>query len=495
MKPCLVTAFALGLLLGAPLAAGTGEILAALRSRQFASALEQCARQLQTQPTNPLLWLYQGLAQQNLGKTTEALASYRRAVKLDPASLPALEAEAQLEYKVYDGAARETLQRIVRLHPGSAPAHGMLGALAYEKKDCTAAAAHFEKAGQAVNSNPLALWQYGTCLYQLRRPDEAADRFRRSLEGMGEQAGSDAVRYNLGLSLLEAKRPKDAIDALRPLTAPARPDSEALSLLAAAYEAGKQTPEALAVLRRAADLYPLEERHYIDFASMCMDHSSLEVGIEVLEVGIGNIPTSARLYAILGALEVHADHMERAETLFAKAQQMDPKMAHGDIGLSLAMLQSAQVDESIRILRKQWAQRQVSPMISFMLAQSLLRKEGEPGKPEFEEAQQMLRRTLELDPNHARAHALLGKNYAAAGQTAKAIAELNAALRLNPDERTAAYQLALLYRKTGRPDLSEKWDRHVRDLIESARVSAIADNKFRILRSAPSRASDSVSKP
>ena len=94
-----------------------------------------------------------------------------------------------------------------------------------------------------------------------------------------------------------------------------------------------------------------------------------------------------------------------------------------------------------------------------------------------------------------RAHALLGKNYAAAGQTAKAIAELNAALRLNPDERTAAYQLALLYRKSGRPDLSEKWDRHVRDLIESARVSAIADNKFRILRSAPSRASDSVSKP
>jgi tetratricopeptide (TPR) repeat protein len=475
-------------LLASGVYAGGDSIMEALRSGQFAAALEQASKELKTAPANPRLWFFRGMAEQNLGQAKEALASYRRAVKLDPRMLAALEAEAQLEYGARDQAAAETLARIVRLRPDSAPAHGMLGALAYERKDCAAATSEFEKAGEALNSNPLALWQAGNCLFQLRRADEAAAKFQRSLE-LGAGDASDAVQFNLGLALLDAKRPKEAVAALLPLVAPDRPQSGALSLLAAAYEGDKQTPEALRTLRRAADLYPREERHYIDFASICMEHSSLDIGIEVLEVGIRIVPQSARLHATLGALEVRAGQMERAEAMFTRAQELAPEAAYGEVGMSLALLQSDQIDESIRRLRQQWERNPRNPMVSFMLAQALLRQETEPGKPAYEEAQRLLRRTLELDPSHARAHGLLGKNYALEGATAKAIRELEEALRLAPDDRTSAYQLALLYVKTGQKELSAKWQKRVRESIEAARV-AETESEYRVLRAVPERAQE-----
>jgi tetratricopeptide (TPR) repeat protein len=466
-----------------PLAAQTDAILQALRGRQFAAALELCAKDLKAQPANAQLWLFQGIALQELGRTKEALNSFRQASRLAPKLLPALEGAAQIEYRTGDPQCRRTLEQIIALRPDSAPAHGMLGVLAYEQQRCDEAVRQFELSGPQLNSNGAALWQYGNCLYKLRRPEEAAAKFTLLLS----LRNSDPVRHNLGLALLESKKPDEAIDVLRPLAAPQRPDSEVLSLLAAAYEAAKRTPDALNALRRAAELYPREERHYIDFASICMEHSSLELGIEVLEVGAKNIPNSARLHATLGALLVRAGKSDRGFEEFERAQALDPKAAYGDVGMSLALLQSDQLEASIVILRKQWAQNKTKPMISFMLAQALLRVGPDPGKPAFEEAQSLLRKTVALDPNHARAHGLLGKNYVLAGNVPTAIKELEIALKLDPADRTSAYQLALLYSKTGQKELSAKWQQRVRELIQADRIAETEGDRYRILKAAPER--------
>lgn len=466
-----------------PLAAQADAILQALRGRQFTAALEFCAKDLKAEPANAQLWFFQGVALQGLGRTKDALESFRHASRLAPKLLPALEGAAQIEYRTGDPQCRRTLEQIVALRPDSAPAHGMLAVLAYEQKNCAEAVRQFESSGPQLNSNAAALWQFGNCLYKLHRFEEAAAKFAILLS----LRNTDDVRYNLGLALLESKKPDEAVDVLRPLAAPQRPDSEVLSLLAAAYEAAKRTPDALNVLRRAAELYPREEHHYIDFSSICMEHSSLELGIEVLEVGVKNIPHSARLHATLGALLVRAGMPDRGFAEFERAQELDPKAAYGDVGMSLALLQSDQLEASIVILRKRWAQSQTKPMISFMLAQALLRAGPEPGTPAFEEAQNLLKKTVALDPDHARAHGLLGKNYALGGNVPKAIKELETALRLDPGDRTSAYQLALLYGKTGQRELSAKWLGRVRELIEADRIAETEGARYQILKAAPER--------
>lgn len=77
----------------------------------------------------------------------------------------------------------------------------MLGVLAYERKNCEEAVRHFELSGAQSNSNDAALWQYGNCLYELRRSEEAAAKFSLLLS----LRASDAVRHNLGLALLDSK--------------------------------------------------------------------------------------------------------------------------------------------------------------------------------------------------------------------------------------------------------------------------------------------------
>lgn len=56
------------LLLSCPLLAQADSILQALRGRQFAQALELCAKDLKADPANPKPWLYQGIALQELGR-------------------------------------------------------------------------------------------------------------------------------------------------------------------------------------------------------------------------------------------------------------------------------------------------------------------------------------------------------------------------------------------------------------------------------------------
>jgi tetratricopeptide (TPR) repeat protein len=357
----------------------------------------------------------------------------------------------------------------------------MLGVLAYEKKDCKTAVEHFEKAGAALNGNAPALWQFGNCLYELQRPEDAAAKFKLLLAIKDH----DPVRYNLGLALLDAKQPRDAAETLAPLATRSVPDSDALGLLAAAYEADKQTANALKTLRQAADLYPREERHYIDFASICMEHSALDLGIEVLEVGTRNIPKSARLHATLGALLVRAAKMDAAEREFQVAQELDPRAAYGNMGLSLALLQANQVTESIQLLRSQMAGRSDNPMLAFLLAQALLRDAAEPGQPQFEEAKTLLEGAVKQDPGLARAHGLLGKTYALAGEREKAKRELETALRLDPVDRTSAYQLALVYSQSGQKELAARWQRRVREILDWEKTTERDRN--RILRAAPER--------
>jgi tetratricopeptide (TPR) repeat protein len=456
-------------------------ILDALRNRRFDAALVLCDERLRAEPSNAQLWTFKGLALQNLGRQEQALAAYRRASSLAPRLLPALEGAAEIEYRTRDPHCAATLEKIVALRPESAPAHGMLGVLAYEKKNCADAVVHFEKAGAALNANGPALWQFGNCLYELQRPEDAAAKFQLVL-AMKDDA---PVRYNLGLALLESKQAHAAAETLAPLAARSTPESDTLGLLAAAYEADKQTANALKTLRQAADLYPREERHYIDFASICMEHSALDLGIEVLEVGTRNVPKSARLHATLGALLVRAAKMDSAEREFQIAQDLDPKAAYGNMGLSLALLQANQVTESVQLLRKQMAASPNNPMLSFLLAQALLRDAAEPGQPQFEEARTLLEDAVRRDPGLARAHGLLGKTYALAGARDKAVRELEAALKLEPTDRTSAYQLAMVYSQLGDRELAAKWQRRVREILDWEKTTERERN--RILRAAPER--------
>lgn len=455
----------------------------AIRSKDYAAALALSRKALRAEPRNPRVQTLEGMAFAGLGRSREALAVFREALRTAPAYLPALEGAAQLEYAMGDPNCRKTLDKIVTLQPQNETAHAMLGVLAYEAQRCDQTVSHFAKAGEAVAHDRLALWQMGNCLFRLHRAGDAAAVFGKLLPVQDDAA----VRFNLALAKLAAKQPGEAREALQPLVDRAVPESDVLSLYAAALEEDGQVAEAVSTLRRATELYPREERHYLDLAAICLDHSSFDLGLEILDVAARNLPDSPRLHSTRGALLVQMAKYEDAQGEFAKAQALAPAATFAAVGRGLALLQSDRPEDSARVLRAQLKKTPNDPDVSHLLAQVLIRQGATPGRPDFTEAILLLQRAVAAKPGLAAAHAALGKLYLKQGEAKKAQAELQVAIRLDPSERTAIYQLLLIYQEEGRTKEVTALKQKLRDALKQSLVEETERERVHLIKAAPDR--------
>lgn len=464
----------------APAGASFEEIRHFIRQGDFGAALAACDRALKSQPKDYRVLTLRGIALQGLGKMNESLTSFRKALAIQPSFVPALQGAAQIEYQTGDPAARSTLETLVAVSPSLAPAHAMLGVLAFERKDCAAAVEHFEKALPALD-NPAARWQYATCLYETGRIGEAERQFAQLLE----QGGGEPARYNLGLVQLRAGKPAEAVATLAPVLEGARPNADSLSLLASAYQAQKQIPKAVKVLHQAIAIHPREERLYLDLAALCLDHNSLDLGIEVAGAGLKNIPDSSRLATLLGVLQVRAGRMKEAEQSFRRAEALAPEAAHGRVGLAVMMMEMNAPEEAIRLLREMLANKEADSRVEATLARALLQRGADAR--ELEEAIVLMERSLQRDPHNAANHALLGKLYLKQENLNAAEASLSRAIALDPTDRTAAYQLMTIYRRTGRTRDAAALQDKVRDLLAAEREQEAEAGRFKIVRAPEAR--------
>jgi tetratricopeptide (TPR) repeat protein len=433
--------------------------------------------ELKNAPTDYRIWTLKGIALQSLARPAEALQAFHEALNLRPDFLPALQAAAQIEYQSNHPNARRTLERVVALR-NEPTAHAMLGVLAFERKDCGSSAAHFEKAGGAATGNPIARRQFATCLFELSRYQEAAAQYRALLA----EREDDQLRYNLGLALFNARQQNEAIAILEPLLSRTAPDADALSLLASTYEAARRTPDAVRTLKRAIEMHPRNERLYADLATLCLDHSSIATGIEVMTVGVSNIPASASMHTMLGVLYARAGDHDKAAGYYARAVELAPAAGFGAVAQAMTMLQLGAAEEAVKLLRGQRA-RGANAQVDLALAQALLQAGSEDRHaPEIE-------RLLSgaASAGQPRAHTLLAKMYLRRGDTAGAARSLEAALALDPDDRTAVYQLLTIRRREGKSEEAARLQGRVRQLLEAEKAEEAAAARFQLVQAPEER--------
>jgi tetratricopeptide (TPR) repeat protein len=401
---------------------------------------------------------------------------------LQPNFVPALEGTAQVEYASGDPRAWASLERILTVRPGNETAHAMLGALAFERGDCVATVSHFEKSGNEVGQNAKALAQFGYCLISTNQADRATEIFKHLLL---LRPSDPQARFNLGLAQFLSHDQQGAIATLGPLAAGPPPDPDALNLVAQAYEADHQTEAAVAALRKATEIAPKDVRNYLDLATLCMDHGAYTLGIEIVEVGIKNIPDSASLYAMRGILRAQTTHFDEAESDFHRANQLQPDQVYGTVGLGITFMQRGNPEDSVRILRERLARNPQDPVLNYLFAEALLFKGIEPGTPEFDEAKAALLRSIMGKPDFAMAHAQLSKLYLLAGDTAKALEESELAVQLAPEDRMAVYSLVRALKESGRNEEAKPLLLKLRE-IDARELKEEADkNRVKLVRAAP----------
>lgn len=457
-----------------PLSADVSLIRSLIRSGRFAEAIAESDLEIRDAPRSFALYTMKGLALHGSGNVAGALAAFRQALALNPTYTPALQAAAQMEFENRDPHAMGTLESILRTDPSSETAHAMLASILFDRQSCDAAIPHFERAAKAAQA-PSMRWRYGVCLMNAQRWSDAALQFE-SLLRLREHG---PTRYNLALAHWNARNYAAVVSSLAPAGGPgAGPD--AMRLLASAHEMLGDTSSAFSVLQRALRYHPQNEPLLVDLAILCMDHRALELGLEVVRAGIQAIPASARLQTLLGVLLVRGGDTVQAQEAFQHAQELSPQSGLGSVGLASTLMQMGLADDAAKLLREQLAVSGPEPKAELTLARALLLNESTPAAKK--EAVTLLQRLLKQEPGNAAGHALLGKAYAQLRANGEAITELKAALRLDPADRSSAYQLMIVYRQSGNSQEAAKLAEVIRSLLEKEKMDENASGRFNVVR-------------
>jgi len=420
-----------------------------LRSQNFDDALRECDAALKETPKDKRIWALRGMAYAGKGASSSALDSYQHAIELDPAYLPALEGAAQIAYQKRSAAAKPLILRVLAQLPDDPTSHTMLAYLEYSAKDCAGAIPHFEKGGEVLAKQPIALAAYGACLAQSSHYDKAIPLFQQALSG---QPSMEGVRFDLALAQWKAGQPQEALSTLQPMIEVAKGNSEALLLAADIYESTKDTEDAIGLLRKAILDDPTNVNAYLDFADLSYDHASMQVGIDILNAGMTQLPKEGRLYLARGILYTQLGKFDLATEDFATANRLDPKLTVLGAAEGLVASQQHKSAEALRAFRAAAKAQPKDALTQYLLAEALSQESLRQGSSDYAEELGAANLACRLDPSMVAAHDLLATIYLRDGRTSLAIEQSKAALAIDPKDQQAIYHLILALRKTGQRD-------------------------------------------
>jgi len=420
-------------------------VTAALRSGKFADALQLLQPLIRQFPSNSQLLTLQGLAYSGDGHKQEALASFQNALKSTPDYLPALEGAAQIEYEKNGSEASVLLRRVLKIAPEDPTANAMLASLAYKNHNCPEAVSHFEKSGPALQSEPAALRQYGTCLASLKRYEPAIGVFRKLIELQGDDKED---RLRLASLEMSSGKPRDAVEVLQP-TLQDHPDAAVLSLVAAAYEEQKDTPQAVKLLHQALIENPKDTDLYLQFADLSFVHQSFQVGVDMMNAGLKLQPNAPALYLARGVLYVQLADYDHAEADFEKAEELDPQLSVSDAARAMVAQQKDDLDKALAVVRAKLSKKPNDAQLLNVQADILVQKNADVDTPQFNQAIASAQRAAKLQPELVAARDTLAKLYLQAGKDQLAVEQSRESLRYNPNDQVALYHLIVGLRRTG----------------------------------------------
>jgi tetratricopeptide (TPR) repeat protein len=420
-----------------------------------------------------------GMAIAASGKFENANSYFEQALRIRPAYAPALKGLAMNEMALQrHDAAQIHFGQLLSLSPGDPVAHAGLGEIAFTREDFASALQHFEQAGSLPRENPRLLLDYARAGIALKQPDKAATL----LGGMPDEADAQAhfeagillaslksyvpaahqfelalagypdqylAGFNLVLARVKSGEYPGAIVEGEKLIAAGQQKAELYNLLAEAYEKAGDTKRAYDSLRSATKIEPSSEANYIDLISLCIDHKNYDLASEIAAVGLIRLPTSERIHVQLGVVFAMKEQFEEAQKEFEIAERLTPGRSLPYVALALVMMQMNRAGDAVQKLRDRVHQSPDDYLALWYLGEALNRNGTTQGSPEQKEAIAALQRSVQLDPDISQSRELLGKLLYREGRLDEAASQLELAIRLDPGNEAAIYQLAQVYSKKG----------------------------------------------
>jgi tetratricopeptide (TPR) repeat protein len=329
-------------------------------------------------------------------------------------------------------AAKSAFTAALAADPRNATAHLSLGIIALVEGDAVEGLRHFS----AVPGDVRALVGRLDCELRLRRIEDAR-KTAKQLDAVA--AGNPAVSEHAGKLLANAGEYAAAAPFLRRASGPA-----AVNLLGMVEEKSGNLEAAVKAFARAAALEPANEDFRVDYAAVLLNSGDVEKSVAAFQSAATDFPASARVRLGLGSALYLAGQHEAAARALLDAVRLEPTARAFDL-LGKAYEGAGSLQGNIRTEFEKYLRTKPSDAPAYAHYGAIVYSAG--GRAE--EARQALTRALNIDPNLAEAHLQLGIIEQAAGDWKAALARLQRAAKLQPENAAVRYRLANVYQKLG----------------------------------------------
>lgn len=455
------------------------QALALIQKQQLQPGIALLEKVLEAAPGDLRALNLMGIALTASGKIEEANTHFQKAIAQNPRFYPAIKNLAINEMTLKrTEEAKVHLNQVLQHDPKDPVVHLALGEIHFEKKQFSKAVSHYEQSRELPFRDPHVAMNYARSCLEARHAEKAAgilgklppatDAVTRFDAGMlfanmgrYKEAASQfelarkgypdpyQVAFNLTLAYVRMRDFQPAIRTAQGYLAQGDPRAELYNLLAQALEGSGQTMEAYNALRTATKLDPKDEDNYLDLSALCVDHANYDLGMEIVDIGISYLPRSDRLHFQRGTLLAIKGQSAQAAADFETAGKLAPEKSLPAVAQGLVLLEMGEPAKSVTLLRQKAAEPRADYLVFYIFGEALTRTGAAQGSPEEIEAVKALERSIHLNPNFAQSRGLLGKLLLRAGEVDRAVAELEKALELDPEETNSAYQLAQAYRRKG----------------------------------------------
>jgi tetratricopeptide (TPR) repeat protein len=387
------------------------------------------------------------------GNTRDAVSEFNQVLNLDPKNVTSLYNLGRLELAT--GAADKAVMPLRRAHRIAPQDWTITVSLADALLATRQRVPALELLAPVVRNAQESEALIAAALVALRAKDEALGR-----EAVGKALRLDTALKTrlLTLARVASVQGKDlSVRALLEVAEPPVKDSAEWNALYgySLYKLG-DPKGAMVYLRRALELSPDVEDYYLKMGEMLLHSNSGEAAVAFFQAGLERLPRSPLLhYGLAVSYWSYETDLRPARESIEKALRLEPDFQQAlSLLCQLAYRQedwTALGDAADRLMR-------TSPKLyEGPYYKGLAVAEGiHVPKPcaVFEQARHLFEQALRLDPGSAKVHLALGKLLLKHGQLSLAIPEFERAVRADPENPDAYYNLATAYRNVGQREKS-----------------------------------------
>lgn len=434
-------------------------------------------------PTDPNLCQQIGIAYTQLNNLVAAVRYYRKAIQLNPRFHAARKNLGTVLWFLNrrDEAEREFLI-VAKALPGDPVPHLYLGLADAERHQFEHAKEEFERAGALALDNPEVIppvLESYLASRDVSFPTTVLDRLTRA------ESPDAAILSHAGALFLQYGHPEQAITALERIVSVHNDSAETWRTLGEAYDREGKPDDAHRAYEHAIEMDPNSEESYLSLADFASAHANNDYALQVIKRGLERLPQSSLLRFERGILLALIGNRTEAQASFLQANRLKPDWKLPLLALGVSELEAGNAAQAAVMFQRARARDSHDPRAWYLYALALSKQDTGDVESTRARAVAALRKAIEIDPDDANSHALLGRLELDMGNTGAASRQWETALKLDPDNATALYQLSLLYRKEAKRDEAQQLAAKLQQL--KAKQRAGESQLVEILKVVPQR--------